>query len=370
MAAGQNPGFALDSRTIASAFAAMALLFGVTTIVVHWYQTERHARADRYFQIGESLARKGQNEAAVEQFRNALSISRNNPQYRLAIAETLMKVGRYEEAAIYFHELLQVSPGDAIPNLMLARIDMRERDTAAAIDSYHRAIYGRWPDNSRADRLEARWELVGVLAKSGESKQVLAELLAIAEDAPNDLTTQARAAHMLLEYGAAHQAAELFREVLRRNPHDADAEEGLGDAAMALNNDSLAQLEYRRALRDNPKDKAVRQKLTLVSDVLSLDPTARGLSSQERYRRSRAVAGRALAALEGCLAGLQPQPEAAKDAAAKAAKSLASRRPRSLDDAVDNNLNLADQLWTMKNDTCGADKETDPALERVLERVK
>jgi hypothetical protein len=61
---------------------------------------------------------------------------------------------------------------------------------------------------------------------------------------------------------------------------------GIGDAELARGNFRAAQASFQRASRLNPDDRSVRERLVLCEDVLALDPTGRGLTSAERYRRS------------------------------------------------------------------------------------
>ena len=71
--------------------------------------------------------------------------------------------------------------------------------------------------------------------------------------------------------------------------------------------------------------------------MLGLDPTARGLFTAERYRRSALLLKRAFDALNGC-AGTAPAPEIAElfDRSAKALKSRV--RPSDEADAMEENM--------------------------------
>lgn len=357
-------------RTLALVFGAMLGLFVLTTFVARWYERQREVRAERYFSSGTRLAGRGRERQAIEEFRSALAVSRGNARYRLAIAQALFKLRRLDEAAIYFHELLETDPGDGLANLMLARIAANEAKMETAVNYYHRAIFGYWRERPEQNRMEARWELVSLLAMRGANKQVIAELLELADQAPNDANVRKRVARMLLQYGSATQSAELLREVLRQNRRDAVAQAGLGEAELALENYAAAQSAFRRAVREDPRDQASRKALDLVDDILELDPTLRGLSSEDRYRRSRTLVERALTSLDQCLATQKAPPVSAQRLAERAAKSLARRRrPSRMGDAAESGIALAEQLWTARGQTCGPGSSGDPAVARVLERL-
>ncbi len=58
---------------------------------------------------------------------------------------------------------------------------------------------------------------------------------------------------------------------------------------MALDDYRGAQRAFKTALRLNAADSNAATRLELVEQVLELDPTLRGLSAAERYRRSQKV---------------------------------------------------------------------------------
>ncbi len=353
-------GLGIARGPLVTAFAAMFGVFALTTFLARWHDAERQRRAERYFQIGETLASRGKEEEAIEEFRNALSIARGNREYRLAVAETLLRLGRFSEAEVYLEELLAADPANAIPNLLLARIAARQGRTQAAIDDYHRAIYGYWPEAGERRRMETRWELVRFLAAAGATKPVIAQLLEIADQAPNDPATKRRVAAMLLKYGPANQAAEIYRDVVRQNPRDAEAEAGYGRAELAAGNDAAAQAAFRRALRLNPRDEETRRELEITDRALELDPTLRGLHSADRYLRSRRLIAAAADTLEEC--GADP---AGLQSARKALTAHA--RPARLGDAAEQNIAVAEQLWSARPQGCA---DRDPALARVLARIE
>ncbi len=347
----------------------MAGLFAITTVTAGWYRRTQLARAEEFFARGSQLADENKGREAIEAYQNALAIARNNTQYRLAVALELMKLGKVNEAAIYFHELLRTDPAGAVPNLMLARISASKGEIDSAVDYYHRAVFGYWPQGSQK-RTAAQWELVDLLRKRGARRQVLAELLQL-EQLPNDVEGRKHVANLLLTYGAPGQASEIFRDILRENNQDAQAWAGLGEADLMQGQYLDAQGAFRRAARRNSSDDSIRKRQELANTVVSLDPTLRGLSPADRFNRSRALLRMALSSLDECLAARgSPVPQPERQLVESARKATAARVRRSAyADAVENNISLAERLWGLRTDLCGSSGSRDDALARVLARL-
>jgi len=356
----------IEIRGLTITLAALAILFAGTTVLAHWYQNQRLERAASSFQRGSELAREGQHERAIEQFRNALAVSRESAEYRLALARSLMALGRYGEAALQLSEVLKADPAEALPNLLLARIAASQGKTEDAYNYYHRAVYGYWPSSPEANRLSARWELVDMLAKTKQTTRIVSELLGLADESRDDTGAQQRIARMLLDNQAPTQAAQIAEGVIKRDPKDFETRTVLGRAEMELGNYQLARDAFRRALAYNPKYEPARENMAVVNEVLSLDPTLRGLGAAERYRRSRDLATRALSALEQCLKERLVPPETA-DLVDQARQALAGK-PVVRAAAAENNIALAEELWQHRTDLCGPKYDDEPVA-RVLARI-
>jgi len=186
----------------------------------YYYRSERAARADRYFKAGNDLVLHDRNQEAVEQFRDALSVSSDNREYRLALGLTLVKTGSLEEASVYLEEVLRRDPTNGSANLGLARIADRQGRTAEAVTCYHRAIYGSWSANQAANQLQARFELAAFLDRAALRTQATAELLAIVDRVPNDTAAKKRVGRLLLDYGSPRQSADVFRGLVLANNRD------------------------------------------------------------------------------------------------------------------------------------------------------
>jgi len=351
--------------TFTLVFAAIAALFAIDMFLAGVEKREGQTEARRLLQQGERLAQEGRNAEAVDRFRRALEVSRANQEVQLDLAKALLAVGRLSDAGTLLQEMLQRDPTDGAANLTMARVLVREGKTAEATSYYHQAIYGRWKQDAVANRVKVRFELIDLLIKLGETREVLAELLPLQDEAPHDVQTRERIARLYLLAGSPSRAAELYREILRQQPQNFDAYAGLGEAEFTRGNYRIARTDFVAALRLNPADEEIRKRLGVCETVLALDPTQRGLSTADRYRRSLKLIELALAAVNQCVGA--PPPETARDLAVKAQQTLKRRVSSSRQDAAtEANLELAEQLWEARQKAC---QKSPPASEEPLALV-
>jgi CIC family chloride channel protein len=344
--------------------AALLVLVFLIGFLHYFYRSQRGERAEQYFKTGSELLLQGRDQEAVEQFRNALSISPDNQQYRLSLGLTLAKTGHPDETAVYLNEVLKRDPNNGVANLGLARITAARGKTLDAITYYHRAIYGTWPAGEENNRLEARFELADYLKKSGLQKEAIAELLAALEQARNNEAAKKRIGRLLLEYGSPRQAADVFREILRTNSRDPQTWATLGTSELAQEDYVDARTAFRNAARFDPNDEQSRKQIELIDRILALDPNAAGLRAAGRYQRSVEILAGALQMIGQCpAAGNAPAVDEAK-------KGLAHRARRGeIDDVTDMNLDLAVRFLKSAKNLCPSQQQKDEALDRVLMRL-
>ena len=343
----------------------LSVLLGLAVVggfLGYYFRSERAGRAERSYERGNALVKEDLYPEAVEQYRNALSLS-HSIQYREALAMTLVKAGSYKEASIYLKELLSSQPASAPANLGMARVAVGEGRIDDALAYYHHAIYGVWPTDAAQNRLAARIELIQALGKAGRRQQAQAELLSLVAAMPGDLTVKKEVLPLLLEYGLPKEAADLARDVTARDPRDAEAFGELGQSQYALANYPAARSALLVALRLNPNDTTVQKLLDSCNQILSLDPTQRGVPVMERYRRSQDLLAKVLEVVGACkLADLT-------DTVQAAGKSVARReRPRSYSDATDTNMSMAEQLWQAAEKSCTL-PPADAPLSKVMGRL-
>ena len=345
--------------------AALIVLATSTVLLARAYHAEREHLAAEHFSRGIALRRAGAGQDAIPHLRMALSLERHNDAYTLALAETLIRLDRPAEAATYLTEVLRRDPTSGIANLQRARIALALDQPAAAETYYQRAIYGSWPID-RSPTVPARFELADLLlsgdaAARARARAVVSELRL---SAPQDSESRRRIARLLLAVELPEEAAAELRGVVAANPEDAEAWALLSAAEMARENYAGTQSAARRALELEPDSPEVSGRLAFSERVLALDPTGPRISMAERRRRARRLLQEALTQLDLCTgdpALLGPEIQEARQ---EAATVLRSRRRTDLDSLVQ----LAEQLWRTRQQTCAA-VESDPALLAVFGRL-
>jgi CIC family chloride channel protein len=357
------------ARLLTEILVALVVVATVAGFLSYYYRTERTARAKRYYQAGSELAANNRYDEAIAQYRNALSIS-HSTEHRLALGMALVKAGNLDEAAIYLNEVLRGNPGNGPANLGLARIGVAKGLIEDALLHYQRAIYGLWPDHATEKRLETRLEMVDSLAKAGRTAQTQAELLAIAQAMPEDEAVRKRVGRMLIDHGLPQDAARLFRSIVDGNKQDVVAWDGLGESEFAAGAYVEAVRALQAALRIDPRDAAAAQRKETAEAILRLDPTLAGLSSAERFERSRTVLKDVINEVGVCKGSDGRYPPPIEDAVKTAELSLAhGARPSSLSDAAEANDVLAGQLWTSRVKDCKPAPMPNDPLAKVMAKL-
>jgi len=373
-----------------------ALLFSTTVVLARKYRAEKRFRAEQQFQAGERLYGEGHYDESIEQYAEALTLSRNNPTYRQALALALVKAGRTAEAEAYLKELLHGDPANGLANLMLARIYVAQGAIDDSLGYYQRAIYGLWPDDPAGQRISTRFELIELLQSQGEHLQMEAELLRLRGEIPEDPKLEKRIGHLFLAARSLQNAAAMFSSVVEKDRRDADAYAGLGDAEFEMAHYLSARTAYRQARRLKPGDLQSSTQLELVNGILDLDPMSRGLGSWERLRRSQELVARALSGLDYCLPAepdedaekpVAPTAETGADTEAEPSQSVGipedflsaidegrkllktRARQQRTNENVEANIILAERLEDLRRINCGASPVPDRALRLVLKKL-
>jgi tetratricopeptide (TPR) repeat protein len=209
--------------------------------------------------------------------------------------------------------------------------------------------------------------LIDLLARRNSKEELLAELLPLQDQAPRDLTAQLRIGRLFLVAGSPTRAAETFRSILQDAPTSADAYAGLGEADFARGNYRAAQRDFQTALRLAPDEASSLQRLDTCNRVLMFDPTVRGLSQAERFRRSVRLVELTLAETSQCV-GQSASPELG-ELLDKAGKGLRGHGTAHQGESFESNLDLAEQLWQARRKECKSPPATESPLALVLAKL-
>jgi tetratricopeptide (TPR) repeat protein len=330
---------------------ALVLLMAFTAALDGAYRRTRLSRAEDSYRRGTELASAGRNAEAAEDFRAAMLYAHDDPRYRLALARSLVALKRWNEAESYLLELRTGDPTNGPLNLMLARIAAADGRKAEAIEDFHRAIFGYWPEHPEESRVNARLELVSLLDRLGQSRPALAELLALADEVPEaDVATRLKVAGMLLAHGSPGHAAETYRAIVAAHPHDAAARQGLGEAEFASGDFTGALASFHAAVRYGSITPGLATRIAMLNSILDLDPRPLQLGTRQRLERARELLARAQAAAARCAALPNAgEPERGADAAQLIA--------------------LAQAIWKARMAACPQQPEPDQPLAILMNRM-
>jgi tetratricopeptide (TPR) repeat protein len=353
--------------TMSLVFLAILVIAVADMFLAKTERAESRVEAARLFKQGQAAITHGENAEAIEKIKDAISIERGNRDYLRTLAQAQLTAGKTADAESTLADLLQTDSTDGLASLIMARVLVKEDRFSEALSYFHRAVYGQWNQDAAANQLHARFELIDLLAQRNSKEDLLAELLPIQDQPPGDLKMRTRLGQLFLQAGSPARAAVVFRAVLHDAPSNADAYAGVGEAEFAQNHFRAAQRDFQTALRLDPDDQAARKSLDLCNELLTLDPTLRGLGHEERFRRSLKLVELTEGEASQC-SGPNPAPElqGLLDMAAKALKARVSAARQS--DASESNLDLAEQLWARRKE-CKPPPATDSPLALVLARI-
>ncbi|MGK2960614.1 MAG: tetratricopeptide repeat protein [Gemmatimonadaceae bacterium] len=350
-----------EERPITATPAEFLVTFGVIIGLIMFFlafdgflaridREEATSRAAGAYEEGKRLAAAGELDEASDRFRAATWMSRENTMYSLALAQSLLAQEKNPEAKRILDRVLQRDPTNGRANVLIARDLLADGRVEEAKAHYHRAVYGRWPEGENGSGLEARFELIELLARTDARKELLAELLVIQEQSFDNLDRRKNVGRLFLVAGSPERAAEVFSQVIQHRPRDAQAIGGLGEAALALGNYSRAEENLARAARLAPGDSTVADRLELARARRGLDPLVRGLRLSERYERSHRV----LLATEQLLSRCALDSASAREVAtADSLLRLPARRDAAgIDDAAEIHLSVAQRLWAIRPSGC------------------
>jgi tetratricopeptide (TPR) repeat protein len=353
------------------AVAALMLgLYGVDKSLANLEAREVNAEARDHYQDGQKLLAAGKAQAAVDAFRHAHTLDRTNRDFNLALAGAELTAGRDNDAEQTLAEVLNRNSNDGRANFLMARVRVAQGRFDDAVSFYHRAIYGSWSDGSTADKIDARLELASQLAARGRSEELLSELLLLDGEDQNDPKLAKKVAALYLEAGSPARAETAYRAILKENPEDADAFDGLGQTELRRGQYRSAHAAFAAALKIRPDDLNAAAKVQLADRLAELDPTSRRLQSVEKYRRSQEILDLVEGATVECLKG-QTAPDPLHDLLTRSAKMRAEKTSAMpSNEAAESRLELAGEIWKARLHACAAQPPDDDLLRILITKME
>jgi tetratricopeptide (TPR) repeat protein len=267
---------------------AVLAFAGVNRLVIRFHEQEK-ALARHLYERGMQAQSAGNPEAAIGDFRAALSYSHDNSQYQLSLARALRDTGRTAEAETYLISLWERTPQEGPVNLALGRLFAREQQFDKGVQYYHNAIYGSWASDADLRRRDTQFELIEFLLQHKAYPQAQAELITMASRLPTDAAMRLRVADLFLRAQDYEHALAQYEELLRTDHSSRAALYGAGFAAFQLGHHRTAESYLQNAVRFDPENAQARQWLETDTQILHSDPFARHISDAERLQRMRSA---------------------------------------------------------------------------------
>ncbi len=303
-----SPWWRNDAVIFAALLVTAAVAFAATYAIAKSYARREDALARRWYQRGDHDLSSGKAKDAVVDFRTALLYSRDNPQYRLRLAEALAADNDTPQAIAYFLNLWEEQPGSGPINLQLARLYARDRQPRKAVQYYNNSIFGVWAGDAVVARRQARVEYIKFLMLENQPALAQAEALALqASTPPLDTDGHLVAANLLLTTGDTQHALDAYTTLLKSDP--ARASLGAGKAAFQMGWFRTATVHLRTAIQNGVDDPSAKKMLNQAETVINLDPQQRHLSATDAAKRVSTAYVQAGSRLQQCAAEKQQQLE-------------------------------------------------------------
>jgi tetratricopeptide (TPR) repeat protein len=346
----------------------IAVLFTGTGFLTRAFHVKETDLAADWYSRGNASLAAGNAREALEDFRSALIFDPNSEPYQLHLAQALAQLGRAEEGRAYLLNLAAERPGDGEINFELARLAAQAHDTPAAVHFYHAAIYGAWDTDPIPSQIRARFELSQLLVRHRETALAEAELMSLAANVPEqDSEMHAKVGDLFQSNGDLQRALDEYDGALNWSPKDLTALIGAGMVSFKLGDYAAAEPELEKAAHLDPDNKAVAETLETSRLVVSADPFAPHLSSQERARRVANALEEAIQRADQCSAMAKGQDTSALQTPATQAKSQqkAGWSERNLSLHADQQNAAMDTVFKIEDaakDVCGEATGSDAAL--------
>ena len=285
---------------LASLLVVAVLAFAGVNRLVNRFREQEKALARHLYDRGLKAQSAGNPEAALGDFRAALIYDHDDFQYQLSLARALRDTGRTAEAETYLISLWARSPQEGLVNLALGRLFAREQLFDKAIQYYHNAIYGLWPNNPEAHRRDTQFELIEFLLKNKAYPQAQAELINLASAIPAEPSLRLRVASLFAQAQDNDHALAQYQQILQADLENQPALYGAGQAAFNLGRYRTAEGYLHSVVLADAGNAKARALLDTTDLVLGADPFAPRISDAERNQRVRSAFLRAGDRLDSC----------------------------------------------------------------------
>lgn len=249
-----------------SVLAACAVGVFLLTKTVAAREGEIESRvAGIWYQDGERQLSGGQVDAAIDSFRKATGIDRENRRYVMALADALAAGDHNIEAQQALLRLREQDPTNAEVNLRLARLAAKSGDVSEAVLYYHSSLDGMWKGpNVASRRRSVRKELIDFLIARHDEDRAISELLVLYSELPQNADAHVQTAKLYLQVGDVQRALNDFIEAVRLDPLNDEALAGAGETELRLGDRRKARQYLEQAVARGDASAQTRELLRQI----------------------------------------------------------------------------------------------------------
>jgi len=221
-----------------------------------------------HIRVGSLLERKGDFDAAVQHFEDAIHLDRNMPEAPMKTAEALVMQGKTDQAIRKYEQImrnnqtvpdkLQNRRSSYMAQVNLGALMESEGKPAEAVAHYEKAI--------RLERnpLEARMNMAALLRTSGKTDEAIKQYELILRANPKSAATYCSLASALEARKKPKEAVKAYRRGLAADPSSEEARSGLVQGLCRLDKVAEAAQVCRDAVRLDPKSASAHYNLGVV----------------------------------------------------------------------------------------------------------
>jgi Flp pilus assembly protein TadD len=233
----------------------------------------------RQFDHASELGDKGQNEAAVTEWRALAAANPGDARIHNNLGAALTRTGKFEEAIPEFERALDQNPQYNLVHGNLASALMKAGRTEDALRQYQMALEAYPESAALHNGFGSALETGGHLELATREFERALELNPKLAEAHNSLGIALLSAGEREQAGRAEQE---FKAAIAIDPHYAEAENNLGTLYGQQGNDAEAERLFREAVKDDP---------AFAKALVNLGAT---LASESRFTEADATLAEAL----------------------------------------------------------------------------
>jgi tetratricopeptide (TPR) repeat protein len=250
-------------------------------------------RSESYLSMALLQLRANLPDQAEINFKKAAELGPKVVNAQLALGGFYQSRNRMAEAEKQFKHAIDIAPQDPAPRIAYVRLLMGEGKKPEA-EAFLRQAKSDLPDNSEGYRM-----LGDFYFANGDLDRATAEYSSLYSDHPKDVQVKKNYVQLLILKNRLDEAAKLNNELLKANPHDADALVYRGQVQLRQSDAAGAVDSLQQALKTDSNNAVAHYQLGLAFDMQHNEAQAESeLREAVGLRPDLTDAQRALAALE------------------------------------------------------------------------